>query len=258
MNNIDYKLQLLWDKADEHFAEKKDVRKLIKEMKDLERGIELRTSQVSHTAAGIVLKAVRHDIEKLGSFSIEIVPFTDKRGYPSVTEVSFNKLYLTPCPNGVENYEWHKWVAIPNPSPVPGEKPYKWEKIGYDKIDLSWVKLDIDNLNEEIKRLEIKMNRSTKMLASTILNKAIKPFEELKKFIVSDEYVSYLFEVIPRAGLNQDGLMTGGQVALLNALSMWVSGDYKQIGGGALGSDYVLDQFKREGIIAAHELKNNK
>lgn len=248
MHNEEKKLQLLWDKISEHFATNKEVKCLAEEMRKLEEGVEISFSNVSRTAAGIVLKAVRHDIEKLEGFSVEIVPYLDKQGFPGVKEVSFNKLYLTPCKNGIKNYEWHKWIAVPNPKNAVGCPPYTWERLGYDKIDLSWVKCDFEHVNESIKNLERKLKMYTKSLGQMVLNKAIKPLNELKTYVVSDEYMNYIYDSMPRASLERDGFMTSGQYALLNALALWASQDYTQIGGGALNDDYVRNELKKVGV----------
>lgn len=258
MKYENYKLHLLWEKIEEHFATNEDVKKLAKEMKALENGTELALSKVSQTAAGIVLKALRQDVESLKKFTVEIVPFKDKFGYPGVREVSFNKIYLTPATGGQKNYEWDKWIAIPNNSKTPGCKPWTWERLGIEKADLSWVSSGMECINDELERMGKKLKSYTKALGMAILNKAVKPLNELKEYVSSDEYVNFIYEKFPRASLTQDGLMTAGHHALLNALVLWASQDHKQIGGGALGADYVREQFKREGIIAEHELKNKK
>lgn len=254
----DYKLHLLWEKIEEHFAKNEDVKKLAKEMRALENGTEVAISKVSHTAAGIVLKALRQDVDNLKRFTVEIVPYLDKNGYPGVKEVSFNKIYLTPSPGGQKNYEWDKWIAIPNASKIPGCKPWVWERLGLEKADLSWVTTDLTKMNKELERMGKQIKSYSKALGMAMLNKAVKPLNELKAFVSSDVYMKFIYEKMPRASLTQDGLMTSGSYALLNALSVWASHDHKQIGGGALGADYVLEQFKREGILAEHKLKNKK
>lgn len=258
MKHDDYKFDAMWERIEEVFAKNSEVKRLAKEMHDLERGVEIKTSQIANTAAGMVLRALRHDIEKLGNFNIEIVPFTDKRGYPGVNDPQFNKLYLTPIVGGKENYEWKKWIAVPNTN-KHGRKLFQWERVGKEEeIDLSWVKVNFQDVNVAIDKLNNKLSKTTKQLANALINKAVKPIEELKKFVLSDEYLAYLINSFPRAGLNQDGLMTGGQFALLTALSIWASNDYKQIGGGALGADYVNEIFEKETILQNHATNKNK
>lgn len=242
----------LWDRVDREFATNDSVRALARELKQLEAGINVSTNRAATTAAALVLKALKEDLEKTKMMhtSIEIVPFVTNQGFPSgVKEPRTDCIYVTPAERQDRNLGecWDEWIVVPGEY-TGSENSVTWERIGNKRIDLTWVREDIKKINHELGCLCSKVQSTSKMFGKILLDQAIRPLKELQKYIHSEEYIKFVFEKLPRAALGSDGLMTSGQYTLLALLAQWVSQDHKVVGGGALGPDYVLDLFDKNGV----------
>lgn len=246
-------IEALWDKISANFATNKQVLDVIADLKRLEAGSSLQATHVAQAAAAMVIKTIQADMDKLNMFSVEIVPFVDKHGHPVVPNgVDYNKIYITPTDklvDGDKDNEWDEWIAVPvQTTGHCNANRFKWERIGGKRVDLSWVKNDFETLNEEIKSLNTKLEKSNKVLSKAILNRAIRPLEQLKDYMHSEEYIKFVFESIPRAAMGTDGLMTANSFALLSMLALWAANDHKVLGGGALGSDAVIHLLEKQGV----------
>lgn len=245
----------LWDRINSKFATNKQVIDLAAELKRVEMGINVQTQHVANAAAAMVMKALQDDLAKIKG-GIEIVPVTDKDGRPVIAEENIRTdiIYLTPSqiPDEVDSSLWDEWVAIPvkhcvGTKPTYGRK-YAWERIGNKKVDLSWVKGNFNDVNKAIKELNKKLENTSKALAKAILTKAVEPIKELRAYIHSPEYISFVFEKLPRAALGTDGLMSSNQFAILSMLAVWAANDHKVMGGGALGPDVIIHMLDKVGI----------
>lgn len=248
-----HQIEALWDKITANFATNKQVLDVIADLKRLEAGSSLQATHVAQAAAAMVIKTIQADMEKLNMFSVEIVPFVDKNGHPVVADgVDYNKIYLTPAESMVDGDRdnvWDEWIAVPNK--ITGHcnaNRFKWERVGGKRVDLNWVKEDFKTLNTEIVNLNEKLQKSNKILAKTILNRAIRPLNQLKEYLHSPEYIKYVFEKLPRAAMGTDGLMTANSFALLSMLALWAANDHKVMGGGALGPDVVIHLLEKHGV----------
>lgn len=254
-NHIDRQdIERLWQKISATFATNRQVLDLIADLKRLEAGTSLQATHVAQAAAAMVIKTVKADIDRLKMFSVEVVPFVDKFGHPVVTDgVDYNTLYITPgctAEDGDQDNQWDEWIAIPNNKTGNLDRPgtFTWERVGSKRVDLSWVKLEISEINKSIKALNDKLNKTNKFLARQILDKAIKPFKELQDYIHSQEYIQFVYKNLPRASMATDGLMTANTFALITMLSVWAANDHKIMGGGALGPDVVIHLLDKVGV----------
>lgn len=198
-------------------------------------------------AAAMVIKQIRAEVSKVQNFSVQVCDHVDIDGHPIVPTVSFTTLYLTPA-GDEDNNSWNEWIAVQKPAGASSRYPYRWERVGSKEIDLKWVKDDIAGLNEQIKKLENRLNKSTKTLGDAILNRAIRPLQDLKDYINSPQFISYVFEQMPRAGMGTDGLMSANSFAILNSIAIWASNDHKVMGGGAMSADVVIKMFDKVGV----------
>lgn len=253
-----HQLEALYRKIEAKFATNRQVLDILADIKRLESGTALQATHVAQAAAAMVIKAIKDDMadlrEQCRRRSIEIVPLTDKYGHPVVTtRVDYNKIYVTPSDesgvDGDSDNIWDEWIAIPAKSKgYDGRERYRWERIGSKRIDLSVIKNDIKTLNEKLNELCEKLNASNAALGQAIINQAVKPLEELKNYINSEEYIRFIWERLPRANVGQDGLMPANAFALLSMLSIWAANDHKVLGGGALGSDVVIHMLEKQGV----------
>ena len=85
-------------------------------------------------------------------------------------------------------------------------------------------------------------------MGQAIIDQAVKPLEDLKKYVNSEEYIKFIWEKLPRASVGQDGLMPANSFALLSMLSIWAANDHKVLGGGALGPDVVIHMLEKQGV----------
>lgn len=203
------------------------------------------TNAVTAAAAAMVLKSIRSDIKEVEAFKIRIVEEVDVDGHPVVDTIDYNTMYLTPAKGCEDDSNWDEWICVPQQN---SRSPYKWEYIGNKGVDLKWVRKNFAAVNREICKLEHKLNHRSKFLAEQVLNKAIKPLEDLQAYIKSPEYIQYVFEQFPRAAMGTDGLMTANSFAILSMLAIWASNDHKIMGGGALGPDVVIHMFDKAGV----------
>lgn len=255
--NIDTQIiDQLWDRINAKFATNQQVIDLAAELKKIEMGINIQTSHAANAAAAMVLKSIQCDLEKVKKMMIEIVPYVDKDGKPIVPgTVNYNTIYLTPAqlPDETDNSLWDEWIALPIEKAI-GTKchglEYKWERVGNKKIDLSWIKVEFDKVNECICALNHRLTHVSKALARAILKKAVEPINELQKYIKSPEYIAYVFSKLPRAAMGTDGLMTANQFTILSMLAVWAANDHKILGGGALGPDVVIHLLEENGVPA--------
>ena len=248
-----HQIEALWDRISANFATNKQVLDVIADLKRLEAGTSLQATHVAQAAAAMVIKTIQADMDRLNMFSVEVVPFVDKNGHPVVTDgVDYNKIYLTPADTAIDgdrDNAWDEWIAVPtNVSGHCNANRFKWERVGGKRVDLSWVKEDFKTLNTEIVVLNEKLEKSNKILAKTILNRAIRPLKQLKEYLHSPEYIQYVFEQLPRAAMGTDGLMTANSFALLSMLALWAANDHKVLGGGALGPDVVIHLLEKQGV----------
>lgn len=255
-----HQLEALYRKIEGKFATNRQVLNLIADMKRLEAGTSLQATHVAQAAAAMVIKALKDDMSDLrkrvneNHATIEVIPFTDKYGHPVVTtRVDYNKIYITPSDEGGSDGDsdnmWDEWIAIPAKSKgYNGRERYKWERLGSKRIDLSIIKDDIKTLNAKLNEVCEKLSISGANLGQAIIDQAVKPLEELKAYINSEEYIKFIWEKLPRASVGQDGLMPANSFALLSMLSIWAANDHKVLGGGALGPDVVIHLLEKNGV----------
>ena len=255
-----HQLEALYRKIEAKFATNRQVLNVIADMKRLEAGTSLQATHVAQAAAAMVIKALKDDMDALRKqvnrrdVNIEVVPFTDKYGHPVVTtKVDYNKIYITPSDEaGVDedpDNTWDEWIAIPAKSKgYNGRERYRWERIGSKRIDLSVIKKDIKTLNDKLNEVCEKLGIAGTNLGQAIIDQAVKPLEELKAYINSEEYIKFIWEKLPRANVGQDGLMPANSFALLSMLSIWAANDHKVLGGGALGPDVVIHMLEKHGV----------
>lgn len=247
----------LWNKVAENFATRDSVLRLIKEMQRLESNQESSSQLIANTAAAIVIKELTKDIEQLRDqvnsridtsigFNIEICTNTDKHGRPVIKDPKYNTVYLTPAENPEENNYWDEWIAVPRS--VGSLKIVAWEHLGAKTLNLSWVKQDFKTVNKALYELNDRLKKSNKATQKLIIENAIKPFEEFKNYVMSKDFIKYIYREIPRASLGQDGLMTSGAYALLQGLALWAGNDHRTLGGGALSAEYVIRAMEYYGI----------
>lgn len=250
-------LSVLWKKICDNFATNAEVCKLARDMQKLEYAQDTNSSNVATTAAALVLKEVRKDLDRVreelsdkidhsGSMMIEICTIADKFNRPAIKEPNFNTIYLTPAEKQQDDNRWDEWIAIPRT--VGKYMTFSWEHLGSKHIDLSWVKQDFDVVNKAIEKLNHRLEKYSKTLADTILEKSIKPLNELKDYINSPEFISYVFKELPRASLGSDGLMTANATALLQGLALWVGNNCNVIGGGAMDANTVIRTMEYYGL----------
>lgn len=209
------------------------------------------SNALSAAAAAMVIKAIRGEVSRLKNFNILICDKVDSDGHPVVPEISYSTLYLTPasgCRDEAEDQNWEEWIAVKKPEGSSSKFPFRWEHVGQKPIDLRWVKNDINGLNCSIKELEKKINRSSKILGQAILDRAIKPLEDLKNYIKSKEFIQYVLQELPRASFNSDGIMSQNTFTLLQMLNVWASNHHSVMGGGAMDASDVIAMLKVRGM----------
>lgn len=254
-----HQLEALYRKIEGKFATNRQVLNIVGDLKRLEAGTSLQAAHVAQAAAAMVVKTIKGDIDELRRscdrrFGVEVVPFTDKYGHPVVTtKVDYNKIYITPSDSaGVDDdpdNTWDEWIAIPAKSKgYNGRERYRWERIGSKRVDLSVIKKDINTLNAKLNEICDRLGILGGDLDNAIIDKMIKPLEELKAYLKSEEYIKFLWENFPRANVGQDGLMTANSFALLSMLSIWAANDHKVLGGGALGPDVIIHMLEKNGV----------
>ncbi len=204
------------------------------------------TNAITAAAAAQVLKSMRQDIAKVNAFKVIICDNVDELGHPVTDSIDYNAIYMTPGGDGEKDSEWDEWIAVPLKNST--FEPFKWEHIGNKTIDLTWVSKDLGKLNKAIAEMNHKLKRATKGIADVMLNKAIRPLEDLRAYINSPEFIEYIFAELPRAAMGTDGLMTANSFAILSMLAIWASNDHKIMGGGALGPDVVIHMFEHQGV----------
>lgn len=253
-------LESLYRKIEARFATNRQVLNIINDLKRLEAGSEVQATHIAQAAAAMVVRALKNDMEDLRkhcdrqSINIEVIPFVDKYGHPVVNgRVDYNKIYITPSDDAGADEDadntWDEWIAIPSKSKgYNGRERYRWERLGSKRIDLSVIKNDIKTLNDKLNEVCEKLGISGAQLGDAILNQAVKPLEELKAYVNSEEYIKFIWEKLPRASVGADGLMPANSFALLSMLSIWAANDHKVLGGGALGPDVVIHMFEKHGI----------
>lgn len=200
------------------------------------------------SAAAMVIKNIRAEFSKHQDFSVYVTNTIDSdTGEPIVPTINFQTLYLAPSKDAVVGNNWIEWIAVKDMTIKNG---YRWERVGADAPDLSWLTTNVNALNESIKTLEKQIDGYTKDLQDAIINKAEKPLKELKDYMTSDEFIQDLMKRLPRASITSDGLMSANSFALLSWLSIWANNDHKITGGGALSADFVKDLFEENNIEA--------
>lgn len=229
----------IWAKVCDEFAPKKEVYRLAKELRDLDCELHHNNKHVAKAVAAKVIEDTQKDLDKLRddvyeklnnkhSFEIVIVPNKDKNGRPKVTEPRLNVLYL--CPSEICEYDdsWDEWIVIP--MKCGSRTKLEWERIGAQKLDLKWVKNDIDAVNEALLKLNNRLQKVSDHLAKHILENCIKPLKVLNCYIHSDEFkeevVTGVLSRLTKATTEQDGIMTKEYVQTLLELERWQAEDY--------------------------------
>ena len=257
-----HQLEALYRKIEAKFATNRQVLNIIGDLKRLEAGTSLQATHVAQAAAAMVVKTIKDDMDELRRscdrrFGVEVIPFTDKYGHPVVTtKVDYNKIYITPSDEAGTDEDpdnlWDEWIAIPAKSKgYNGRERYRWERIGSKRIDISVIKKDIKTLNDKLNEVCEKLGIAGTNLGQAIIDQAVKPLEELKAYVNSEEYIKFIWEKLPRANVGQDGLMPANSFALLSMLSIWAANDHKVLGGGALGPDVVIHMLEKQGVPCA-------
>lgn len=228
------------------FATNEAVSKLANEIRAVNDNLNIKASEMATVAAGLVLRQVRVDLDDMRNqinekteFKVELVPTMDD-GKPLVTEPDFTTMYLTASDHPEEGNQWDEWMAIKDPQAING---YKWEHLGAKTIDLSWVGHNFEEINKQIHKLQCKIGKFSKEVADTILNRAVKPLNELKAYLKSPEFMQLLISNagIPLASATNNGLMSSQSYALLYAISNWITYDteIEGLGGGSYGEREV-------------------
>lgn len=232
-------IKMLWAKVCDEFVTKKDVYKLVKELKEMYCGDACCKDNITKAVAAEVIKTVREDIDgirddmhdhlkHINSFDICLIDSRDSSGRPNVHDPKVGVLYL--CPSEIVEYndKWDEWLVIPEKH--NGKLKNHWERIGSQKINLDWVKNDVKSLEEAILKLNNRINQKTDHLAKHILNNCIIPLQELKDYINSedfkDEIAGMVAQRIGPASIFNDGLMTSSQVVDLEGLKRWVAEEF--------------------------------
>lgn len=253
-------LEALYRKIEAKFATNRRVLGIIGDLKRIETGCNVQATHVAQAAAAMVVKAIKDDMEDLRrrcsrkDIMIEVVPYTDKDGHPVITtKVDYNRIYITPSADagadGDPDNTWDEWIAVPSKGRgYKGREGYRWERIGNKRIDLTLIEKDIETLNAKLNEVCEKIGISGTQMGQAIIDQAVKPLEELKKYVNSEEYIKFIWEKLPRASVGQDGLMPANSFALLSMLSIWAANDHKVLGGGALGPDVVIHMLEKQGV----------
>jgi hypothetical protein len=250
-------VKALWDKINIKFATNENVCKLAGELEKLQYNQTLHASHVANAAAAMVIKEIRDDIENMKSdifkfveesnkFNIEICTIADKYNRPALKSPSFHTIYLVPSEKPERDNNWDEWIAIPRR--VGNIDSFKWEHLGAKTLDLSWIHDKFDEVNDSIVDILRKINKLSKITSNALLERAIKPLDELKAYINSEEFTQYIFEQLPRASYGTDGLMTAGSFGMLQGLALWAGNDNKALGGGGLNADYVVSLLEKNGF----------
>lgn len=240
----------LWERIKRKFATNEAVIKLANDIRKVNSNISIKASEAATVAAGLVLQQIGTDIDALNTridhverFNIELVE-SDENGHPRVFEPDFHTLYLTRAsygdPDRLDN-QWDEWLAIPG----AGDS-FDWEHIGAKTIDLSWVNNQFESINEKLAKLNCKINNLSHDIAKALVERAVRPLTELSNYIHSQEFIDYInsqIGTIPIATLNNDGLMSSSMVYNLEYLWRWATLDKSEVGGGAMGADYVEEMF---------------
>ena len=233
-------------KINRKFATNEAVARLANELRKTNDNIDIKASEAATAAAGIVLRQVnttlielKQNIDNKKEFKVMIVPSTET-GTPLVNDPDFSTLYLTANALSEEDNNWDEWLAIADYTRVEG---YRWEHVGAKNIDLSWVNQNFDSINEQIHKLQCRMGKFSKDVAQAILDRAVKPLQELKAYLKSQEFMQFLTSQagIPLASATNNGLMSAGSYALLYAISNWITYDtsVEGLGGGSYGANEV-------------------
>lgn len=240
-----------WDELSRHFASNRQVTRLIEDLRRVEGQVNASTGAAAEAAAALVMKRLapvidkhlRNDERKL----IIAADATDKRDRPVIVgRPNYNAIYLTMKESPIGQQRFDEWIAIPVPitKRQAGKKPYVWEKIGADSVDLAPLKLNVEDLNKGLMLLQDKLDHTKKSLHDFVIRKAISPLNEFKKYIQSGEFVEYLLSVIPDASLGGKGLMGKDSFNMLNLIAVWCANDHRTIGGGAIGWESVNNLLK--------------
>ena len=220
----------LWAKVCDEFVPKKEVYALAKELRDLDNEFHKNNNKVAKAIAAKVIEETQKDLDNLRddvndklkhikSFDIVLVPKKDNHGRPKVSDPKTNILYL--CPSEINEYDdsWDEWIVIPER--CHNKTKMIWERVGAQKIDLKWVKNDIESINNALLKLNNRISKVSNHLAKHILDNCIRPLEEIREYIKSEEFVKEIVSLIPMADRNTDGLMSANQVLILEELRDW-------------------------------------
>lgn len=229
------------------FATNDAVARLANELRKTNDNINIKATEAATAAAGMVLRQVRTDLDNLDAkidekkeFNVKIVASVPGSNTPLVNEPDFSTLYLTRATAAEANNQWEEWLAIPDPTSVEG---FTWEHIGAKTIDLTWINQNFDSINEQIHKLQCRMGKFSREVANAILERAVKPLNELKAYLKSQEFMQFLTSQagIPLANGMRNGLMSSQSYALLYAISNWITynTEIEGLGGGSYGANEV-------------------
>lgn len=233
------------------FASNDTVARLANEIRRINDNIDIKTTEAATAAAGLVLRQVRTDIAGLENkidnkkeFKVLIVP-AGPEGTPMVSNsnIDGSTMYLTPNNNTPEeDNKWDEWLAIWDPAVIGN---WRWEHIGAKTIDLTWINNNFEGVNQKIHELQCRMGKFSKEVADAILKRAVKPLQQLREYLGSQEFMGFLVENLPLASSTQNGLMSSQSYALLFAISNWInfSAENQVVGGGAYDANIVNDMW---------------
>lgn len=245
-------------KISRKFATTASVAELANEIRKVNGNIGIKASEAATVAAGLVLKQIRPDLEALqesvnNKKSIRILlAGTTEDGFPDV-QPEFNVLYVIPSINSDETNKYEEWIAVPT-TKTPG---WEWEHVGARAIDLSWVNASLDELNKQIHKINCKLSKFSKNIANAIVEKAIRPYNQLREYIESDEFIEHIIEKVNGYSIpiidindqsgnihtNSTGQVKYEDIALIHTIKKWITQSHYTDEGGAIDNSRKIDDL---------------
>lgn len=231
-----------WDKIKANFATRDDILGLISDIERLEKNQITAADNLSQVVTAQVLASVMGDIKKLGGFRVEICNFKNTDGSPDIKNPDSHTLYLVPASHNTNGDNYVEWIYIDPNGP--------WEQVGarYIDTDITFLKNRVDDINVRLDCMAKAIQTHSADLARLMLKKITDNMAELKTYVSSPEFITYIKQSMPLADENTDGIMSASHVQMINGLVQWAS-ETDQNGGGSLDYNYVTRAMREQGII---------